>query len=989
MPGKRPRFFGNVSIQTRMLLIIVPLIVVPMLILAIVGFLTASGEAAKTSIRYLKQRENDLRTIAENLPIRDYYSNQVYGLTDEAEVYRRVLERSLKRFADRSNSSEPIYTQVRYVDQRGVEVVKILYPPRGAADAGGIGHVSSERQQVTQAPFFSAVRALEAHQVYLSSPGPTMTTAIPLYQPGEGKQAPTFLGAIVLDFVYPLQEFQRTKGVITLWFAILTALSLGIALFLTVNRVRRLAEPIRRLAAAANRIAAGQRSVTVEHNADDEIGVLAQSFNDMTRSLETHEAALQRKVEETTTLYEIGQEIIAQVAFAPTLELIVARVQALLQADASLLALRQEGSDTFIIQAHSGTVSDAVTSTRFHPGEGLGGRIVATGLPIMVGDYPTEYADSPFHDVVQEAGLRSWLGVPLKAHNTVMGVLYVISRTPQQFRDEHQQLLSALGDQAAIAIENARLYEQVRQHTAELETLVIERTQELQAANYKLEAASQHKSEFLANMSHELRTPMNAIIGFTRLVMRRSRDVLAPRQYENLEKILMSAEHLLSLINDILDLAKIEAGRIEVYPMEFALGPMLTECLHTVEPMLRSEHVRLVQEVEADLPTLYTDRDKVKQVLMNLLSNAVKFTHTGTITLSAHSRNGAIVMAVADTGIGIPEEALEHIFEEFRQVDSSTTREYGGTGLGLAISQQYARLMGGDITVQSTVGVGSTFTVIVPQRHAAAAPAEHLTDVPARVEPTVTPENPPVVLSIDDDPNVIYLLQENLTEAGYRVIGAMHGTEGLQKARQLQPFAIILDILMPHKDGWQVLHELKTDVATRDIPVVLLSIVDQKDLGYRLGAFDYLLKPFDREAILATLRRISPAYHRLLVVDDDAHVVDLVRQLLEDQPYEIEAAVDGQAALEAMALRQPDVILLDLLMPHLDGFGVLEYLHHTPRYRDIPVIILTAKTCTAEEQALLHARVRAVIQKQGLERDGLLQEVRAALLAYRTTTEDV
>jgi CheY-like chemotaxis protein len=193
---------------------------------------------------------------------------------------------------------------------------------------------------------------------------------------------------------------------------------------------------------------------------------------------------------------------------------------------------------------------------------------------------------------------------------------------------------------------------------------------------------------------------------------------------------------------------------------------------------------------------------------------------------------------------------------------------------------------------------------------------------------------------------------------------------------------------MPHKDGWQVLHELKTDVATRDIPVVLLSIVDQKDLGYRLGAFDYLLKPFDREAILAALRRISPAHRRLLVVDDDAHVVDLVRQLLEDQPYEIEAAVDGQAALEAMAQRQPDVILLDLLMPHLDGFGVLEYLHRTPRYRDIPVIVLTARTCTAEEQALLHARVRAVIQKQGLERDGLLQEVRAALLAYRTTTEE-
>ena len=298
-----------------------------------------------------------------------------------------------------------------------------------------------------------------------------------------------------------------------------------------------------------------------------------------------------------------------------------------------------------------------------------------------------------------------------------MGVLYVISRTPQQFRDDDQRLLSALGDQAAIAIENARLYEQVRQHTEELETLVIERTRELQEANRQLEAASRHKSEFLANMSHELRTPMNAIIGFTRLVMRRSQDVLAPRQYENLEKILVSAEHLLSLINDVLDLAKVEAGRTEVYAMEFVLGPMLAECLHTVEPVLKSEQVRLVQEVAADLPTLYTDRDKVKQILMNLLSNAVKFTHTGTITVTARSHKDKIIMAVADTGIGIPEAALAHIFEEFRQVDSSTTREYGGTGLGLAISQQFARLMGGDITVQSTVGVGSTFTMTLPQRY--------------------------------------------------------------------------------------------------------------------------------------------------------------------------------------------------------------------------------------------------------------------------------
>ncbi|MEE8302741.1 MAG: response regulator, partial [Candidatus Tectomicrobia bacterium] len=231
-------------------------------------------------------------------------------------------------------------------------------------------------------------------------------------------------------------------------------------------------------------------------------------------------------------------------------------------------------------------------------------------------------------------------------------------------------------------------------------------------------------------------------------------------------------------------------------------------------------------------------------------------------------------------------------------------------------------------------------------------------------------------------------LQENLAEAGYRIVGVKSGKEGLQKARELKPFAIILDILMPQKDGWQVLHELKTDVTTRDIPIMVLTIVDQKDLGYRLGAFDYLLKPFDREAILAALARISPRQGRLLVVDDDPHVVDLVRQLLEGESYEIEAAMDGQEALEAMTRQQPDVILLDLLMPRLDGFGVLEALQHESRYRDIPVIVLTAKTLTQEEKALLLQRVLKVVRKRGLERDALLRDLQSALQAYRKPAEE-
>jgi signal transduction histidine kinase/DNA-binding response OmpR family regulator len=576
------------------------------------------------------------------------------------------------------------------------------------------------------------------------------------------------------------------------------------------------------------------------------------------------------------------------------------------------------------------------------------------------------------------------VAVPLKARDAVIGVLYVYSRAPYNFREEDQQLLSALADQAAIALENAKLYQQVTQHAEELEVRVRERTRELEEANRKIEDASQHKSEFLANMSHELRTPMNAIIGFTRLVMRRAKDILPTREYENLGKILISAEHLLALINDILDLSKIEAGRMEVHLSHADLEPLVDLCLRTVEPLVRSERLELVKALEPDLPPLVTDQDKLKQILMNLLSNAVKFTEAGTVTVTARCQDGKIAIAVSDTGIGIPPEAFELIFEEFRQVDSSSTRQYSGTGLGLSISRHLARLLGGDIAVQSTVGTGSTFTVTLPLRYDAAQPAIRAATLPPREEEAGRPEADRVVLAIDDDPDVIYLLRENLAEAGYRVVGAVNGEEGLQKARELRPIAVTLDILMPHKDGWQVLHELKADPATRDIPIIVLSIIDNKNLGYRLGAFDYLLKPFDREAVLGALARIPSPQGRLLVVDDDPQVVDLVRQLLADEPYEVVAAADGQAALEAISQQRPAVILLDLLMPGMDGFAVIEQLQHDPRYRQIPVIVFTAKTLTATEHGMLEQSVRSVIQKRGLDRDTLIRELRSLLQAYHT-----
>jgi signal transduction histidine kinase len=703
MTSPRRGWFRDLSIETKMLAIILPLVAIPMIVLGTVGYVVSTGQATTSGARYLKERASDLHTISENPSIRDYFENRFYGLMEEAEVYRREIERSLVRFVDRINRNELIYRQVRYVDNQGREIAKVLD-----------GAIDSNRTDVTASPFFQAVKQLPRDGMYASPAGPAMTYALPIYDTSGGQRAPTLLGAMVVDFAYPIDDFQRSARFIAISFFVITALSLAGALLLTVNRVRRLTRPIRRLANAADQIAAGQRDIVVSVGTSDEVGRLAQSFNAMAAALKWNEGALQRKIAEMTALYEIGQEISAQVSLEPTLDLIVKRARALLKSDTSMLALREDQADEFAIRAQTGAGSAALAGTRLREGQGLGGRVVASGKPLLVGDYVGEYADSPFLEIIKQTSMKSFVAVPLKFDDEVIGVLYVMSAIPNKFQDEDVDLLSALATQATISIKNAKLYQQVREHANQLETRIGERTQQLRQLNQQLQLASRHKSEFLANMSHELRTPMNAIIGFTKLVMRRSKEQLPQKQYENLQKSLSSAEHLLTLINQILDLSKIEAGRLEVYPARFRLETMIEECVRTVEPMIKAENVELSSNVAGDLPELYSDRDKLKQIVLNLLSNAIKFTERGQIRLEAKGEKEWIAIDVADTGRGIERDKFDFIFEEFRQIDGGATRQRGGTGLGLSISRHLARLLGGDISVDSIVGEGSTFTIKVP-----------------------------------------------------------------------------------------------------------------------------------------------------------------------------------------------------------------------------------------------------------------------------------
>ncbi len=415
------------------------------------------------------------------------------------------------------------------------------------------------------------------------------------------------------------------------------------------------------------------------------------------------ERALREALEQQTATSEILRTISSSPTdLAPVFSTILANACHL--CEANLAALWRYNGEVLVGEAHynaSPEFAEKYMKTPLRPGlEGPARKAALERRTIHVTDILAEPGFSPV--ILQFEQARTVLAVPLLRENALVGVIAMWRREVRAFTEQQVALVRTFADQAVIAIENARLFQEIKEKSRQIEI------------------ASKHKSQFLANMSHELRTPLSAIIGFTELVMTRSKDVLPGRQYANLEQILMNAQHLLSLINEILDLSKIEAGRIEIHPAEFALEPLVDLCLRTVEPLVKNDRLRLVKEIEPDLPTLFTDEDRVKQILINLLSNAVKFTKEGAVTVTGQCQNREIVLAVQDTGIGIPEEALAQIFEEFHQVDSSSTRQYGGTGLGLAITRHLTQLLGGDITVQSRVGAGSTFTVRLPQHYSAA-----------------------------------------------------------------------------------------------------------------------------------------------------------------------------------------------------------------------------------------------------------------------------
>jgi signal transduction histidine kinase/CheY-like chemotaxis protein len=674
-----------------------------------------------------------------------------------------------------------------------------------------------------------------------------------------------------------------------------------------------------------------------------------------------------RHAAELATVNTVSSALASELDISALIELVGEQIRTIFKAEIAYVALLDETGETINFPYQYGEEADPIKY-----GEGLTSRIIQTGEPLLI----THEIDRELREIGATAvGLdaESYLGVPIRVGSRAVGVVSVQSTSRALAFDQNDvRLLTTIAANVGSALQNAQLY------------------RDAQESRTAAEQANKAKSTFLANMSHELRTPLNAIIGFTRIVRRKAEGALPDKQIENLDKVLSSSEHLLNLINTVLDIAKIEAGRMDVIPASFNVESLADQCATLAAPLLKPG-VQLEKQVNAGLGLVYSDQDKIKQIVINLLSNAAKFTHEGTIRLAVRAHGDEeLDIAVTDTGIGISEEALGRVFEEFQQADLSTTRNYGGTGLGLAISRSLARLLGGDLTASSELGVGSTFTLTLPvdyRAKAALSPtAEGASAREADADSRVG-DNRKKILVIDDDPDAVYLLQENLGRDEFAVIGTRDGHEGLRVARDRQPDAILLDILMPEVDGWQVLNDLKEDPATREIPVILLTIVDKKALGFRLGAAAYLLKPLDPAEVLAALRRVMSGHYKqqkhILVVDDDPNVAEMLSEALAGNGYELEAAGDGEAGLRAVEARRPDAILLDLMMPKLDGFGVIERLRDNPNTRSIPVIVISAKELSAAESRKLRDSAALVMRKQGFDGERLVQELSSVLEGSR------
>jgi signal transduction histidine kinase/CheY-like chemotaxis protein len=651
-------------------------------------------------------------------------------------------------------------------------------------------------------------------------------------------------------------------------------------------------------------------------------GAIAIQNVQLVQELEQRGGDLARSVDELRVMGEISQAVGSSLDVVEVLTTIVHRAVELSQAEGGSIFEYDAESQLFEVRAVYGTDRGLIERIRRHRvtlADTFVGRTAASGRPQQCADLLQQQAD-PHIEELRSAGWRSLLVVPLLRESEIIGALAVRRRRVGAFSEQSASLLETLANQSAIAIHNARVYRQLEEKTRQLEV------------------ASEHKSEFLAGMSHELRTPLNAVIGFSDVLLERMFGDINPRQEEYLNDIRNAGRHLLELINEILDLSKVEAGRMELDLGAVSIPSVIEQTLAMVRERATEHRIGIELDVADDVGTVNGDEVKLTQVILNLISNAVKFTGDGgSVAISSRVVGDEVHVVVRDTGSGIPESDRERIFEAFQRGGRSPRQTTEGTGLGLTLSKRIVNLHGGRMWMTSQVGVGSTFGFSIPVGRVSGLHLARAEEPPHNGRATI--------LIVEDDPQSADLLSIYLEGLDVDVTVARDGVEGLDLARRHTPTAVILDIRLPRLGGWDLLALLKADPDTAAIPVVIVSMLDERGKGVALGAAEYLVKPVSRSEVAGALRRVLPTAARgtVVVIDGDTDELNLIEATLSPEGYRVLCATDEDDGIAIVKREQPAVVLIDLMMPGIDGFAALNRLRSDAATAHVPVVFLGPK----------------------------------------------
>ncbi len=774
---------------------------------------------------------------------------------------------------------------------------------------------------------------------------------------------------------------------------ILFSVSAIAVVILSAMLARKITRPILSLAATAVKLQSGDLSARNDIRSRDEIGYLAQSFN------QAAEATAGRIILEKKTA-EVTESLIHSTNLTPFAQAVLEKFTEATESAMGAFYFRIAGDIRFTPLTSTGMNPELLETFDASIFEGEFGKAVKTRQITHLQNI-SEETIFKFKTFAGTATPREIITIPLSVNHEVRGMISLAglkAYSKESLGILNQTVIVALNTAFSNLLANEetqRLAEELRDINQELQAQqeeleaqseeLVKQTEELQQQNteleqqrYAVEESNRLKSEFLSNMSHELRTPLNSVMALSRVLMMQAGGKLSEEEVNYLGIIERNGKNLLALINDILDLAKIEAGRMEVNPKPLSLHRILENIIERLEPIAAEKHIEIRKNIPEGLLQIESDESRVSQILQNLVANAVKFTETGHVTLSVTSGTDRISVHVTDTGIGISAKYLPYIFDEFRQIDGSASRRHEGTGLGLAISRKAAKMIGGDISVKSAPGEGSTFTLTLPLTWRKPLPGLEQAVNPRRTEPA---SGQKTVLIVDDEPEMADLISRCLVQEGYRTLTAASGTEALRLAAAERPFAITLDIIMPDMDGWEVLQSLKKNPETKGIPVIVVSVTDNKETGFALGAVGYVSKPVSGDALIAEIKKIGkPQKHTIMVVDDDEADRTAIKRIIEEEGLKAVAAENGVACLEMIKEHVPDVLVLDLVMPEMDGFAVLDHLRSDAGTANLPVIIVTAKDLTRQDKKKLRGNVFSILEKSAMRREALLESIKNILV---------